>query len=255
MLDITSSIIVSKALGLQPQGVPAESNCVCAMCGLTIKKGDLTAPLSLGPAFMDDLYMAARGSQNVCGHCVNVMTAQGLRDTQAGVYSASGVRPFRKWADILEALKNPPESPFVMLFATANNQHMAWRAPVNYSQDVLRVRVGLRDLTIRKDYLEKAFNAAIALGNALNDDRDSRNSSGKKDKAKKASTRKTLPNPFLKLASDLKDPMHGRLNPHTERVAIQYGLQNELAIVKGATLGETWALLFYLTPDAGKKAE
>lgn len=163
----TSSVVVAGALGVQPDGVAAEVSGTCALCGLPISVGDLNAPLVLGSGFMDDLSMAGRGSKIVCGFCTPLLTADNLRKTGYGVFSISGVLPFRKWADIAEAISNPPEPPFVMVYATANNQHMAWRAPVSYSKELFYVRVGLRDLKIRKPVLGRALDTCQFLGKAM----------------------------------------------------------------------------------------
>lgn len=164
---LTSSVVIMGAMGLAPDGVPAETPGVCALCGLPIAAGDMCAPLSLGSGFMDDLSMAARGSDKICGYCGPLLSADNLRKTGYGAFSAAGVQPFRKWIDVATMLTNPPEPPFVLVYATANNQHMAWRAPVNLSRDLFYVRVGLRDLKIRRKTLLGAVEACRVLGHAL----------------------------------------------------------------------------------------
>lgn len=168
MMNLTSSVVVLKAMGLEPDGIPATTAGVCALCGLDIPEGDLCSPLSLGPGFMDDLSMSARGSHTICGHCGALLTADGLRKTGYGAFSAVGVAPFRKWADIAQQVTEPPEPPFVMAYATANNQHMAWRSPVNFSRDLFYVRVGLRDLKIRRQTVLASVDTCRVLGEAIN---------------------------------------------------------------------------------------
>ena len=243
-LQLTSSEVVANALGYTPEGVPAEAPGVCAMCGHEIRPGNLCSPLVLGAAFMDDASMAARGSQTVCGWCPTVMSADGLRSSGFGVFSAAGVMPFRKWADIAHAIVNPPDGPFVMLYATNQNQHMAWRAPVNLSRELFYVRVGLRDLKIRRPILLEA--AAIAERIGLSIDAAEAGRRNSKDKA----AGKTLPNPFTWLSSDLKDARHGRLR--TGALQLPDADQSLLQSIKSLTLGETWALRFLLTPGAGQ---
>ena len=154
--NLTSSELICRALKAKPAGVPAEKPGVCALCGAKIKIGDLCAPLKCGPGFMDDLDLAARGSQIICGWCVPHLEVEGLRASGYGAFSLQGTLPFRKWENIASALASPPEPPFVLVQATANNQHMAWRAPVNWSREMFYVRVGLRDLKIRRKYLLEA---------------------------------------------------------------------------------------------------
>ena len=244
MKSITSSVVIAQALGITPDGVPAKADGICALCGLDIAPGDLCAPLSLGDGFMDDVSMAGRGSKVICGHCAPMMTADALRQTGYGAFSiVSGAHPFRKWADVAKMLTNPPDAPFVMVYATANNQHMAWRAPVNLSRDLFYVRVGLRDLKIRRKILVEAVEHCRFLGDALY--------AGKKS----TGARKTLPNPFIEMAPDLKDASHGLFHPKVyseEMRASVDGFVKHMQAVMSLTVGEVWALRFVLTPGAGQ---
>lgn len=235
-LPITSSVIVARALGLGPDGAAAKTDCECAFCGLAIHQGDMAAPLALSAGFVDDIYMAARGSRLICGFCAVLTGISGLRASGYGAFGADGFKPFRKWANIASALLEPPEPPFVMVYATANNQHMAWRAPVNLSRDTYRVRVGLRDLLIRRPVLTKAVDDCRLTGEAM---------------GYKAEGKKTLPHPFASLSSDLKEIAHGRLRRISDDAAQSPGFQEAIERIRSMTLGETWALRFVLTPTAG----
>ena len=243
-LPLTSSSIVVSGLGLKPTGTPAEQDCVCAMCGVHIHRGSLCTPASYSQAFTDDISLAARGSPIICGDCVTLGTAAALRSSGFGVFTRDQALPFRKWADIAAALMNPPESPFVMCYATANSQHMGWRSVVNYSREAFHVRVGLRDLLVRAAKLREAVQACDLLGKLPG------------VLPKGATTRKTLPNPFLTLSPDLKDSAHGKLHPgiYAAPARAVWTLEHEaaLSLLKGLTLGETWALRFVLTPGAGQ---
>lgn len=255
---LTSSEVILKAFGRQPVGVPSKISGNCALCGKAINHGDLQIPLALSAAFVDDLFMASRGSTMICGCCAPFLTAEGLRETGYGAFSLKeGAMPFRKWADIYAVLMSPPTPPFVLLRATANNQHMAWRAPVNYNRDVFYVRVGLRDVKIRHAYLIQAVEDSIALGEAISKHFKDRR---KKPALKEEKARKTLPNPFsigpnVFLDVDIKSTEHFTFN----KAAFELADANaELAVrldrLQNITLGESWALRFLLTPDAGKSA-
>jgi CRISPR type IV-associated protein Csf1 len=241
-LSLTSSVVVARALQLPLEGVKAKEEGVCAFCGLHVGVGDLSAPFAPGANFMDDLSLEARGSKVVCAYCAAVMTAEALRATGYGVFSEEGVLPFRKWADIAAALRNPPTSPFVMTYATANNQHMAWRAPVNYSPDLFYVRVGLRDLKIRHRMLLDAVDACERVELAFG---------GK-------ATDRTRAHPFQTLSADLKDESHGKLRVFSprygqspeEHAAVLAANEQDIRLLLGLTLGETWALRFLLDTGA-----
>ena len=240
--QITSSAIVARALGLEPDGVASKHAGHCAYCGQDINIGDPVTPFQVGPAFMDSLTLAARGSTLVCGNCTQLLGAEALRKSGYGVFHSGGVMPFRKWADVAHALNNPPEPPFVVLYATANNQHMAWRAPVTFSRDLIYVRVGLRDLKIRRPYLENAIRSAIYLGEEMI-------AAGLLKPGAK-----TLPHPFVTLSPDLKEPASGVFRPKLFSEDFwkpQY--ESHLNTLEGMTTGELWALRFIMTPGAGQE--
>lgn len=249
--QLTSSMVVGMAQGMDPDGIPAKIAGHCAFCGAVIDPGDLVVPFSANAGFMDDLSLAARGSDMTCGYCVHHISAEGLRITSHGVFGVnSGVKPFRKWADVRAGLLAPPEGPFVMLYATANNQHMAWRAPVNYSRELFYVRVGLRDLKIRRQYLVEAVAVCERMAVKLY--------GGKEGSAAK----KTLPNPFGGLSPDLKDIKHADLsraspfaNSKYQHLSEDQNYMKDLNFMQGLTLGETWALRFVLTPNAGQQTD
>ena len=237
MLHITSSVIVAKALGLEPDGVRAKVSGTCSYCGLHIAVGDLHTPFSASPSFMDDLSLAARGSDMSCGHCAPILSAKGIIAASHGCFSASGVRPFRKWRDIAEALTNPPDEPFVMTYSTANNQHIGWRAPVNFSKELFYVRVGLRDLRIRHYYMMKAVEVSQKLAADFGYE----------------PTAKMLASPFGTLSPDLKEIKHASLrvlNDREKKDQIPLS-QPDIDFLMNMTLGESWAMRFLMTPGAG----
>ena len=249
--QITSSAIVARALGLKPDGVASKEAGHCAYCGQGIEIGDPVTPFQPGLAFMDTATLAVRGSTLVCGNCTQLLGAEALRNSGYGVFHSGGVMPFQKWAHVAYALNNPPEPPFVAVYATANNQHMAWRAPVTFSRDLIYVRVGLRDLKIRKPYLDAAVQSAVYLGSEMI-------TAGL---LKPGVDSKTLPNPFIALSANLK--MEKR-NPVAHVTGVfrpklfsedfwkpQY--ESHVNTLKGMTTGELWALRFIMTPNAGKK--
>jgi len=245
--NMKSSELMVRALELEPEGAKAVEPGVCAMCGTDIQKDDLSAPLRLGPGFMDDLYMAGRGSRLICGWCAVCLNSEVLRATGYGAFSLQGFQPFRKWNDIAAVLAEPPEPPFVLVQATANNQHMAWRAPVSWSREQFYVRVGLRDLKIRRKALLDSLASCVLLGEAANDLGSAA--------AKRKTENKILPNPFIGLSRDLKEnavTKHGRIKPTVyDAVAKDPSLQPHLDRIVGMTMGETWGMLFLLVHGAG----
>ncbi len=248
MMNPSSSAIVVAALGLEPDGTTATHNADCAYCGAKIKPGDVCIPFVAGSAFMDDTSLAARGSGWTCGNCAVLLSAEGLRTSGYGMFSLEdGVTPFRKWGDIAKALENPAKPPFVAIYATANNQHMAWRAPVSLSRDLFYVRVGLRDLRFRRPFALRAVEAAVKIGEFMG----------------VAPTKSSLPHPFAMLSSDLKDHGHGQLRASATSkgkgkvllTEAREALPEEFYYLDNLTLGETWGMRFLLSPNAGQSAE
>lgn len=233
----TSSEVVAGALGFKPDGVPAKTAGHCAYCGQGILPGHLQVPFSAGPSFMDASSLAARGSPMVCGHCAVLLGGAGLAITGYGVFHQGGVQPFRKWADIRSALIDPPDGPFVMLYATAKQQHMAWRAVVNYSRDLFYVRVGLRDLKIRRPVALKALETAERMGRQI----------GRVPTLTKAGEVKSLPTPFLTLSSDLKDFGAGLFPAKVWSMCAK----EDIAELMALSVGELWAMRFLCSPGAG----
>ena len=238
MNDITSSVVVAKAMGLKLEGEASPVACSCTYCGLPIKKGDPSGLFAVGNTFMDKLSLASPGSPRICGYCTQLTKKEFLYPARKGwAYSYSGRHEFSKWKDIHQVLKNPPEAPFVLTYATAKNQHMAWRSPVNWSQDFFRVRVGLRIVSIRRKVMDEAVDACRVIGIE-----------------RKAS--ESLPNPFSVLSPDLKDGRHGQL--HSKFFSSEFREQSSpeeksaLNTVLNLSLGELWALRFYLSPSAGE---
>ena len=257
-----SSEIIAKALKMEPMGVPSKTARVCAFCGASIKVGDLYSGAKFSDFFMDDLSLAARGSTSVCGWCQPTLTSAGLIATQGGIFSPTSCVAGRSWNIWGEALTNPPEPPFVMIFATAKNQHMAWRAPVNWSRDMFHARVGLRDLRIRRPVLLEAVQACIRLGEAQERVLSAlEKKSGKPRKAKPPRKPPSDPtekkrvryaNPYVSLTADLKNSAHGKIKPSYSGLdwSNEPEAKKDLEFLRTLPLGETWGLCFCLTHDA-----
>lgn len=259
----TASQILCTALGVTQDGVPAKAEGLCAYCGTAIAAGDLCAPFSPGESFTNGPDLAARGSPVACAACAYFVGNEGLRASQNGVYSAAGVLPFRKWADVRRALLDPPEPPFVMLYATAKNQHMAWRAAVNTSRDRFTVRVGQRDLVVDREKLPRLVDACAVVQATIERYRidkavaglSSAAAASRREKAEKeaaaAQAKRTMrPHPFVGFAADLKEPKTGVLRMDLAKLD---ALSNDpayhaaLTLLQQMTLGDGWALTFALS--------
>ena len=236
-MPISPSSIAVRALGLVPDGVPSKQVDHCAYCGAHIALGDLYAQFSPGPNFMDATSLAAKGSPITCGDCTVLIRTQGLRDSAYGMFHMHGSMPFRKWRDVRAGLLEPPTGPFIAVFATANNQHMSWRAPVNFSRDRYYVRVGLRDLLVRRPVLVKAIEAIERMGLQI----------GRTHTRLKSGEIKSYPSPFRDVDPELKSPMAGRLVVEAK----QKCSKQDIDLIESLSTGEVWALPFLISPGAG----
>ena len=186
---------------------------------------------------MDTSSLAAKGSDSVCGACAVMTSSKALNASGYGVYSANETLPFRKWQDVRSALMNPPKGAFVALYATAKSQHMAWRAVVNYSQNLFYVRVGLRDLLIRRSILLKTLETVERMGRQL----------GRVETKLKTGEIRSLPTPFRGLSPDLKDVNTGLFISKVWTTCAK----DDIAQVMQLTTGELWAMRFLVSPGAG----
>jgi len=248
------SQIVVEALGWLPDGVPSKAHCTCVCCGVHISPGDLWAPISFKRGFVDTSSFAAPGSIDMCGWCAVVTGVEGLQRSARGIFSAAGVTPFGVWLAMKAALLDPPEPPFVALYATKNNQHMAWRAPISFNRDLFYVRLGEDSLLIRRPILLEALEASSRLRVALDEYfQKKKTSSGSKSspagdalKLRAKSARRVVPHVFLRLSSDIKDADHGVINPALYKLdGIRDGkMGDDIRLLETLTLGELWALTF-----------
>ena len=244
MQQLTSSMLITKALGLEPVGVKAKEAGHCAYCGTEIAIGDLCNPFKPSPSFMDRAQLAAPNSLVSCGHCPQVITTDALFKTSAGVFTEKGMFPFGKWADIGRALENPPDEPFVMCYATAQSQHMGWRAPVNFSKDLYYVRVGLRNLRIRRHVLLEAKEVAMRIAQVYEFE----------------PSKTMLSHPFAGFDTKLKEGKCGELKineavslkdeKYHEKMEKLHKTKNDRLFLQNLTIGEKWGVGFLLRqPD------
>lgn len=244
MLEIQSlspSRIAIEALQIPIDGIHAKEDGACAYCGTVINAGDLCVKTDISKGFLDGRSMARGSSKVTCPHCAQTLKSTFLMSHGHGMFSAEGKQPFQKWKDVAHALNNPPKPPFIAVYATAKQQHIVWRAPINLSRDVFYVRVGLRNLRIRRVMLEAIKEACRVLGQVLI------------DHGKINAHEKTLPHPFISLSPDLKEVATGMIQPSLFHDDVWHeSLKPHLDVIQSMTLGEIWAMRFILTPLAGE---
>ena len=171
MMPVSPSAVVTHALGLASSG---EDVCgaeqlgeCCAVCGIPLVAGEPIDRLVLASSFTNHNDLADPAGRWRCGDCTTVMTESEFQMSLATVcVSARGAvrimtKQSRAWAFL-----EPPEPPFVIAIQNAKQQHVLWRAPVNYTREILLVRLGERIFRLRRRALVAARDACFALEEA-----------------------------------------------------------------------------------------
>lgn len=223
---LSPSRLVVTAAGLKPVGTTrAASPCRCAMCGTEIQAGELLDAFMPGDAFTDTPALAAPTSTVVCGDCKAVWRKEFMQKYSKSVICAEGVFPFAKMENQAYWLLNPPATPYIVIVSDQQQQHLVWRAPVNTSQDLMRIRFGGAVLAIRRQVLRQALEASSRLTERLN--------AGNK----KAGTK----TPFERLDWHIEDLRHGRLRLDILALTDEQSRQ-DINLLRRLTPGEYWAL-------------
>ena len=146
---ISPSQVLCDAAGIAPEGSPAESAGVCALCGTPHEKGDCISAFEMKDSFTNWSALAAPESPWVCGYCQATLASARMKAFQCLVASRDGV--FRALAnnEIAHVLLNPPPPPFIVhIGMVGKSSHVTWRTPVSMSRDVFFVRDGELSLKI-----------------------------------------------------------------------------------------------------------
>lgn len=239
-------------------GIPlpeSENEEHCVYCGVHLQTKDLACLVGkFNSYFNDNAHLANPSGKYACAACDAVTSQAALNLTGKGVFALNSPKiPFAKREDVCAALLNPPDAPFIMCYATAKNQHMVWRSPVNYSKDMYYVKVGLRSLKIRRLVLIEAVKAAHRVGKIFG--------LGEKKNGLNNPLQDSSPG-----ATDINSYSFGKLRVNPERKNNKQDMlyEEKLRITEKdrnflethLTLGEMWALSFFLSvPNAPLKIE
>lgn len=237
--------LVLNALRIPPEGVPSKEECRCVACGKPIHPGDLYAPFEVSESFMDDLALASRGSSVTCGFCAPLFRKKVMEQIGKQVFTADGrVLSISKWEECAAFLRNPPKPPFVAVYSTGaalSAMHLAWRAPVTRSADLLMIRVGLRDVRIRRPVLLGAETAARELALKMGYE-DGRANSQSGPPLNPFAVRNTVTFDSFEFSRfRVSRPPHG-----LSLSLAEHSLPQDLRFLRDLTLGELWGLVFLL---------
>lgn len=202
---VSPSALAIKAVGLERVGTlicndEIAANHRCAVCGDTLKTGDPIDEMNLPDSFTNHSSLAIPGGKYRCGACAAVM---GTSEFQMGLstvlVSKDGCYPIMRKENRAWAFLNPPEAPFYITIQDSQQQHVAWRAPVTTSRDLILLRLGEKILRLRRPLLVRAREAAIRLHEAraaleAGSDGDQKNT--KRGKGRPSSASDSYENPF-----------------------------------------------------------
>ncbi|HVT36006.1 MAG TPA: type IV CRISPR-associated protein Csf1 [Nevskiaceae bacterium] len=197
--------LVCEVAGLKPLYTSkAEAAGHCAWCARHIEQGARCSTFIAPVTFNDWPILGCLTSSMLCGWCRRVQE-QGKPFMQTygrAVVSRSGFFAFASNNDRAAFFVNPPKPPFIVVNITAQQQHIYWKAPVNFSRDLLRIQFGDRLLTIRR---QRALDAAADIVNYLTDPANH---------VVRPGTRKAVPPRFpISIDRDLEAPNCGEVSP------------------------------------------
>lgn len=154
---MTPTALLRAALKIKPRTMLRHegSPVTCSHCGARIAAGDPYAPADdLGEFFSDTRDLVAM-SRVVCGTCDVLRTKPVMHKMMSVVVTQRGIYSIRKKETRAWLLLDPPKPPFVAMIGTTTLQHLAWRAPMTVSRDLLLIRVGSDVFRIRRPILEQ----------------------------------------------------------------------------------------------------
>lgn len=155
------SVLAAEAARLGPPSTcrASEHDCDCALCGRDIAVGDYCEPFKPASGFTDCPSLAAPASRTVCWQCKALWSKDFLMTYAKSVITPAGFFKFASNTAIASAMLHPPEPPFVIIHSTAQQQHLIWRTPVNYSRERFVIRFGTRLFTVSHRRLLAAVTA------------------------------------------------------------------------------------------------
>lgn len=131
------------------------------MCGGFIDVGEPIDKMSFSTTFTLHKYLFDLHAPHRCGHCARILeTPAFLQELSSGVYHAGGFMPVAKKVHRGYAMLHPPSPPFVYVIQADRSQHMIWRAPVCYSQDVIKLLCGDQIHQVRGKLFQQALTVA-----------------------------------------------------------------------------------------------
>lgn len=165
---LSPSLLTTLALSLPPVGRPWSGDpTVCALDGGPIERGDLFMPLECGGGFMDDASVIRSDSKVISGYTAALMPKAVMLKIQKVVASLTGAFPIASRPNRAWFLRTPPIAPFVAVLGTTTLQHLIWKSAVTLHEDLIRLRIGTAEWTIRRPLVVAFADELLASDSAL----------------------------------------------------------------------------------------
>jgi len=236
MKALYPSQFMLNAAKMKPAGaVNAEHDTGCILCGMPILKGDLCThhkdtPYD-GSSFVDRPSAANKFNEFICSCCLPLWTKDFLQTYSKSLVTEDGVFKLASNEDWASLLISPPKKPFMAFISNAQQQHLIWRTPVNYSPERFTIRIGSNRMTIRHKLLMRAVQAQKQLLEMYRE-------WYKKNKSGKPSAMLTI---FV--GGDREQKSTGFVtNPSVLLAAEEMNGKKEIEIINNLSQAERWAV-------------
>jgi CRISPR type IV-associated protein Csf1 len=250
---ISPSRIALNAAGFDPIAeyqLKDESRCV--MCGISMQLGDQAAAWAPTDSFTNWMHLLAPESKHVCPHCNGAWRIEFTQGWATGaLYNEEGVHKVNSADSMAHALLNPPKTPFLWVRGDQKQQHLVWRTPITVDPNLLRVRLGEKVVSIRRQIVLDALNDFRAAEEVLKTLPKDQRPAKKANPGNESGIYKyldwSIDNVDHALLSDALLALAAGKEEHSNQFA-------ELArVLQALNFGEVWALMILLkskTPTA-----
>jgi len=199
----------------------------CAFCGRPIATGDDCSPANdyLSNSFMDFSSMANQNGEYICDTCPTVFKKEWLMNYSKSAVTMDSVYKIASFENLLSMLLNPPAPPFMLFMSDAQQQHLVWRTPVNYSREVFHLRFGQNIVRVNRAHIQAAMDAQFRIMSVVS--------------AVKKSKRMSI---FDFSGAKSTDGLKGSysISASVREVAAQNGLEKDIELLDSLSVHDKW---------------
>lgn len=245
---ISATQLLVDKLAMKPVGSEiATKDGRCVMCGGEYAAGEMVEPWAPGDSFTEFSDLQYPAGTHICGACKAAWRKEFMQGYTKAVVCDGGLYGFFSNDAVAHWLTNPPPPPYLMVISTQQLGHIYWKAPVNYSQSIMRIRYNDKVLVVRRDHLAECVGAVRALSEAKlaleAAEEAARVKAGKPAKRGKP----VLFRSPIRLDRKLEQSDHGLIEGWARDLALgDPALMRAVETLEQATSGEVWGLAHVL---------